>query len=63
MNGIFERLNDQYSYLFQEHMHTPYVVIIYKYLQEWRRLHQSQMPKNYKEKLAFKELIKTGETR
>ncbi len=43
-------------------MHTPYVVIIYKHLQEWKRLNQSQMPKNYKEKLAFKELIKKGKS-
>jgi hypothetical protein len=42
-------------------MHTPYVVILYKYLQEWKLLHQSEMPKNFKEKLAFKELVKKGE--
>ena len=45
---------------FQDHLHTPYVVILYKFLQVWRSLHQSEMPKNFKEKLAFKDLIRSG---
>ena len=43
-------------------MHTPYVVILYKYLHVWKQLHQSAMPKNFKEKLAFKELVRTGKS-
>jgi len=43
-----------------EHGHTPYVVLLYKFLQKWKQDHGSQRPKNYKEKVAFKELLRTG---
>ncbi|XP_059091053.1 NEDD8-activating enzyme E1 regulatory subunit-like isoform X2 [Tigriopus californicus] len=43
-----------------EHMHTPYVVILYKYLQKWKAEHGNQMPINYKEKKQFKETILEG---
>ncbi|CAH1796256.1 unnamed protein product [Owenia fusiformis] len=44
----------------KDHMHTPWLVIIYKYLQIWKERHNGDPPKNYKEKKEFKELIKTG---
>ena len=43
-----------------EHGHTPYVVLLYKFLKKWKEEHGSERPKNYKEKLAFKELLRTG---
>lgn len=49
-----EDLNDA------EHSHIPYLVILYKYLQIWKSQNNGQIPKNYKEKLKFKELVKTG---
>ncbi|RUS86896.1 hypothetical protein EGW08_005301 [Elysia chlorotica] len=42
------------------HSHTPWLVILYKYLQIWEEKHGGKMPKNYKEKVALKELIKEG---
>lgn len=42
------------------HMHTPYIIILYKKLEEWKQLHGSERPKNYKEKLLFKDLIRKG---
>ncbi|KAK3792128.1 hypothetical protein RRG08_055391 [Elysia crispata] len=44
----------------KEHSHTPWLVILYKYLQIWEEKHGGKMPKNYKEKVALKELIKEG---
>ena len=44
----------------QEHGHTPYPVILYRFLEEWRASHNNNIPANYKEKKQFKELIKTG---
>ena len=44
-----------------EHSHTPYVVLLYKFLQKWKEVHGTDRPKNYKEKGAFKELLRSGE--
>ena len=41
-----------------EYLHTPYIVILFKYLQMWKKDHEGQAPKNYKEKKEFKEMIK-----
>ena len=41
----------------KQHMHTPYLVILYKCLQDWKESHGGEMPKNYREKKVFKELI------
>ncbi len=44
----------------QRHGHTPYLVILYKCLQQWKAQHGGAGPKNYKEKLKFKELVSAG---
>lgn len=44
----------------KDHMHTPWLVLIYKYLQQWKQEHEGNGPKNYKEKKEFKELIRSG---
>lgn len=44
----------------QEHSHTPYLVILYKFLQKWKEQHGGNWPQNYKEKRAFKEFILDG---
>ena len=43
-----------------QHSHTPYVVLLYKFLQKWRETHGTERPKIYKEKVAFKELLRSG---
>ena len=40
------------------HMHTPYLIILYKLLEEWKEKNGTDRPKNYKEKTAFKDLIR-----
>ncbi|ESO96926.1 hypothetical protein LOTGIDRAFT_231724 [Lottia gigantea] len=44
----------------KDHSHTPWLVIVYKYLQQWKNTHNGAAPINYKEKTQLKELIKTG---
>lgn len=44
---------------YKEHSHVPYVVVLYKHLQQWNAEH-GEPPKNYREKKAFIELIKKG---
>ena len=40
-----------------EYMHTPYLVILFKYLEIWRSQHDGNIPQNYKEKREFKDMI------
>ncbi|XP_013393468.1 NEDD8-activating enzyme E1 regulatory subunit isoform X2 [Lingula anatina] len=44
----------------KDHSHTPWLVIIFKYLQIWKEQHGGAAPKNYKEKNEFKKLIQQG---
>ncbi|XP_071547570.1 NEDD8-activating enzyme E1 regulatory subunit [Panulirus ornatus] len=44
---------------YKEHSHVPYVVILYKYLQQWNQQH-GRPPKNYKERKEFIELVRAG---
>ncbi|XP_033897685.2 NEDD8-activating enzyme E1 regulatory subunit-like [Acipenser ruthenus] len=44
----------------RDHSHTPWIIVMAKYLEKWRSEHNKQMPKSYKEKEAFRELIRQG---
>lgn len=44
----------------KDHSHTPWLIIIYKYLQKWKDEHDGQLPKNYREKNQLKDIIRTG---
>lgn len=43
-----------------QHSNVPYLVILYKYLQQWKQNHDGMIPQNYHEKRAFKECIRSG---
>ncbi|XP_018421951.1 PREDICTED: NEDD8-activating enzyme E1 regulatory subunit isoform X2 [Nanorana parkeri] len=44
----------------KDHSHTPWIVIIAKYLEKWRKENAGQIPKTYKDKEAFRDLIRQG---
>ncbi|XP_027557760.1 NEDD8-activating enzyme E1 regulatory subunit [Neopelma chrysocephalum] len=44
----------------KDHSHTPWVVIVAKYLTKWFSEKSEQLPKSYKEKEAFRQLIRQG---
>ncbi|XP_057252564.1 NEDD8-activating enzyme E1 regulatory subunit isoform X2 [Pezoporus wallicus] len=44
----------------KDHSHTPWIVIIAKYLTKWLNEKNEQFPKSYKEKEAFRQLIRQG---
>eukprot|EP00794_Sanderia_malayensis_P017029 gene17029-18743_t len=44
----------------QDHAHTPYLVIIYKFLEKWKQEHAGLPPKNFKEKKELKSMIAAG---
>jgi len=43
-----------------EHSHTPYLVLLYKYLQKWRDEKKSDWPKSYAEKRQIRDMIRDG---
>nr|XP_061796316.1 NEDD8-activating enzyme E1 regulatory subunit-like [Nerophis lumbriciformis] len=44
----------------KDHSHTPWIVIVAKYLEKWLNEQDSQPPRNYKEKEAFRTIIREG---
>ncbi|KAM6981339.1 NEDD8-activating enzyme E1 regulatory subunit [Aplochiton taeniatus] len=44
----------------KDHSHTPWIIIVAKHLEKWLAEHNCQPPKNYKEKEAFRQLIREG---
>lgn len=44
----------------KDHSHTPWIIVVAKYLERWCEEHNNQLPKTYKEKEAFRELIRQG---
>ncbi|XP_062327622.1 NEDD8-activating enzyme E1 regulatory subunit [Osmerus eperlanus] len=44
----------------KDHSHTPWIIIVAKYLETWLNEHNQQLPKNYKEKEAFRQLVRQG---
>jgi len=44
----------------KDHGHTPYPVIMYRFLKEWMQNHDGNFPANYKEKKVFKEEMLKG---
>ncbi|XP_044275729.1 NEDD8-activating enzyme E1 regulatory subunit [Varanus komodoensis] len=44
----------------KEHSHIPWIVIVSKYLEKWYNENSGQIPKSYKEKQAFREMIRQG---
>uniref|UniRef100_A0A3Q1IHP8 NEDD8-activating enzyme E1 regulatory subunit n=1 Tax=Anabas testudineus TaxID=64144 RepID=A0A3Q1IHP8_ANATE len=44
----------------KDHSHTPWIIIVAKYLEKWLVEHNGQPPKNYKEKEAFRQFIREG---
>lgn len=45
---------------FKDHAHVPYLVPLYKALVDWKNEHNSELPRNYKEKELFRLLIRKG---
>lgn len=43
-----------------DHGHVPYLVLILHYLEEWKTLHDGQVPSSYKEKTEFRELVRSA---
>jgi amyloid beta precursor protein binding protein 1 len=46
-----------------EHGHVPYILLLLHYLEKWKAEHNEKTPENYKEKTAFRDMVRAGERR
>ncbi|SLM36502.1 UBA/THIF-type NAD/FAD binding fold [Lasallia pustulata] len=46
-----------------EHGHIPYLLLLSHYLDKWRATHDGKVPKTYKEKTVFRDMVKKGARR
>lgn len=44
----------------EQHGHVPYVLLLFHYLEEWKSKNGGKVPENYKEKAAFRDLVRQG---
>ncbi|KAM8947650.1 NEDD8-activating enzyme E1 regulatory subunit [Pelodytes ibericus] len=44
----------------KDHSHTPWLIVVAKYLEMWRNENDGQIPKSYKEKESFRDMIRKG---
>lgn len=44
----------------EQHGHVPYVLLLLHYLQQWKAENGGQVPDNYKEKAAFRDMVRNG---
>lgn len=44
----------------EQHGHVPYVLLLFHYLEEWKNRNGGRTPDNYKEKAAFRDLVRQG---
>lgn len=43
-----------------DHGHVPYILLLLHYLERWKAEHDGKVPESYKEKVAFRELVRAG---
>ena len=43
-----------------KHGNIPYLVVLYKYLQQWKLRHNGMLPQSYHQKKSLKEIIRSG---
>ena len=41
----------------QQHGHVPYVLLLLKYLEDWKQSHEGHLPRSYSEKTLFKSMV------
>lgn len=44
----------------EDKAHIPYVALLLHYLEEWRAVHDGKIPDTYKEKTAFRDMVRRG---
>ncbi|KAJ5497473.1 hypothetical protein N7463_009460 [Penicillium fimorum] len=42
-----------------QHGHVPYILLLLRFLEQWKQSHQGNTPSNYKEKTEFREFVRS----
>ena len=45
---------------YKDYAHVPYLIVLYKYLQQWKGEHNGPFPESYKEKEVFRSTVRKG---
>ncbi len=60
LDAVVDELEDISSLPNHEHGHVPYLLLLLYYLREWKKTHDDKYPSTFKEKTAFRELVRSG---
>lgn len=60
LHAALSRVADLEALDDHDHGHVPYILILLHYLEKWKSEHEGRIPENYKEKTAFRELVRSG---
>ncbi|KAK6628877.1 hypothetical protein RUM43_002694 [Polyplax serrata] len=44
----------------KDHAHVPYLIILFKYLEDWKKATGKDFPRNYKEKESLRDMVRAG---
>ncbi|KAJ4296843.1 hypothetical protein N0V90_006891 [Kalmusia sp. IMI 367209] len=53
-----EKTKDLENMAGDDHGHIPYVALLLHYLEEWKKEHNGEVPQNFKDKTAFRDIVK-----
>lgn len=57
---VHEKTDDLETFSDHDHGHIPYLLLLSHYLDKWRATNDGTAPKSYKEKTAFRDMVKAG---
>lgn len=55
-----ERISNLDTLNDHDHGHVPYILLLLHYLEKWKAEHNGKPPENYKEKTAFRDMVRAG---
>lgn len=57
--GAAAALNNLETMDDHQHGHVPYILLLLRFLEEWKQSHEGNAPANYKEKTEFREFVRS----
>ncbi|KIW11805.1 hypothetical protein PV08_09077 [Exophiala spinifera] len=60
LEAAVDSLGDLTSLPDHEHGHIPYILLLLRYLRDWKRSHNDSYPSKFKDKTEFRDLVRSG---